>query len=70
MNGLSYQCPVCHAALAPDTPSGEEFSCAPCQVMVDVLDDDLTMVSVAPHTDVFFMATSELRVVTRTVLRA
>lgn len=58
----AFSCPFCHGALKADTASGEEFSCARCDVMVDVLDEDLSMVSVAPHADVFFIATSEIRV--------
>lgn len=58
----TFSCPVCHRALKADTVSGEEFSCAGCDVMVDILDEDLSMVSVAPHTDVFFIPTCEIRV--------
>ncbi|MBO9542168.1 hypothetical protein J7643_16390 [bacterium] len=57
-----FSCPFCHKALKADTVSGEEFSCAGCNVMVDILDEDLSMVSVAPHVDVFFLATSEIRI--------
>lgn len=56
-----FHCPFCHHALRADTTSGEEFSCLSCEAMVDVIDDDLTMVSRAPHLDVFYIATSELR---------
>jgi transcription elongation factor Elf1 len=62
MNKTAFSCPFCHQALKADTVSGEEFSCAACNVMVDILDEDLSMVSVAPHSDVFFMATSEIRI--------
>lgn len=59
----NFHCPFCHNALRSDTTSGEEFSCLGCEAMVDVIDDDLTMVSLAPHhLDVFYIATSELRV--------
>ncbi|MNY46850.1 hypothetical protein D3C86_1820700 [compost metagenome] len=58
----AFSCPFCHRPLKADTFSGEEFSCAGCNVMVDVLDEDLSMVSVAPHSDVFFLATSEIRI--------
>lgn len=59
-----FHCPFCHHALRSDTTSGEEFSCLSCEAMVDVLDDDLTMVSRAPHLDVFYIATSEVRLTT------
>ena len=60
-----FHCPFCHNALRSDTTSGEEYSCLSCEAMVDVLDDDLTMVSRAPHhLDVFYIATSELRLST------
>lgn len=57
----AFHCPFCHRGLEADTDSGEEFSCRACAAMVDVIDDDLTMVSRAPHSDVFYIATSELR---------
>lgn len=56
-----YYCPFCHEALQADTESGEEFSCASCHAMVDILDEDLTMVSREPHLDVFYVATREVR---------
>jgi hypothetical protein len=58
---LVVHCPFCHQGLHADTDSGEEFSCHHCGAMVDVIDDDLTMVSRAPHADVFYVATSEIR---------
>lgn len=54
-------CPFCHDDLVSVTESGEEFTCRHCEAMVDILDDDLCMVSQPPnHLDVSIMATLEL----------
>lgn len=55
-----YHCPFCPGALTADTTSGEEFSCAACGAMVDILDADLAMVSRPPHADVTIMRTRDL----------
>ena len=54
-------CPVCEELMRADTDSGEEFSCTYCRAMADILDDDLTMLSLPPHDDVYYMPTRELR---------
>lgn len=54
-------CPVCDTPMQADTPSGEEFSCHYCSAMVDILDDDLTMISLPPHQDIGYIPTSGLR---------
>ena len=64
MNLTAYFCPFCHHMLKADTASNEEFSCIQCLAMVDILDDDLTMVSTPPHEEIQFVATSELRLPT------
>lgn len=58
-NTTCYYCPYCSLSLRADTSSLEEFSCA-CGAMVDVLDEDLSMVSLPPHRDVHIVATCEL----------
>ncbi|MNK45300.1 hypothetical protein D3C87_640580 [compost metagenome] len=58
---MSLYCPFCHDDLVSVTSSGEEFTCRHCEAMVDILDDDLCMVSRPPnHLDVSIMATLEL----------
>lgn len=58
---MSLYCPFCHNDLVSVTSSGEEFTCRSCEAMVDVLDDDLCMVSQPPNQlDVTIMATMEL----------
>lgn len=54
-------CPFCHDDLIAVTDSGEEFTCKDCAAMVDILDDDLCMVSRPPNQlDVSILATVEL----------
>ena len=53
-------CPVCQDLMRPDTESGEEFTCPSCRAMLDILDDDLSMLSLPPHEDVAFIPTSDL----------
>ncbi len=61
MKTMNLYCPFCHDALVSVTMSGEEFACCACEAMVDILDDELCMVSQPPnHLDVSIMATLEL----------
>lgn len=58
---LNLYCPFCHDDLVSVTTSGEEFTCRACEAMVDILDEDLCMVSQPPNQlDVSIMATAEL----------
>ncbi|MBM3270086.1 MAG: hypothetical protein FJZ01_20830 [Candidatus Sericytochromatia bacterium] len=54
-------CPVCTQAMQADTASGEEFSCASCGAMVDLIDEDFTMVSVPPHDKIEYVKTASMR---------
>ena len=53
-------CPVCQRRMCADTASGEEFTCTACGAMLDILDEDLCMLSLAPHDDVCFIPTADL----------
>ncbi len=54
-------CPICTGAMKADTDSGEEFSCPACGAMVDLLDEDVTMLSVPPHDTIEYVKTSTMR---------
>jgi hypothetical protein len=54
-------CPMCAHAMKIDTDSGEEFSCARCGAMVDLIDEDLTMLSIPPHDEISYVKTASLR---------
>lgn len=69
MKLTSFFCPFCCGRLQSDTASNEEFSCIKCKAMVDILDADLTMVSLPPHDDIQFISTSRLSVPTVPVKR-
>ena len=54
-------CPVCTGAMQADTDSGEEFTCQACGAMLDLLDEDLSMMSVPPHEAIDYIRTASLR---------
>lgn len=62
-------CPVCQGRMRADTTSGEEFTCPDCDAMLDVLDDDLSMLSLPPHDEVCFVPTADLLWVAATLVR-
>ena len=53
-------CPICQVRMQPDSASGEEFHCPACKAMLDVLDDELCMLSLPPHDEVCFIPSADL----------
>ena len=53
-------CRVCQSRMISDTRSGEEFSCQHCSALLDIIDDELCMLSLSPHDDVCFIPSADL----------